>query len=97
MSDDTIIQKMEQDEKGAFINWRLNQNESIQIRLCKKCHQAPLFDDQRGKDDGKEVTTMIIYCTKCKDSVISAPQETPITAIYEVVEIWNKMQTTAGD
>jgi len=96
MSDDTFIQKMEQDEKGAFINWRLNQNESIQIRLCKKCHQAPLFDDQRGKDDGKEVTTMIIYCPKCQNAVTSTPQESPVTAIHEVVTVWNEIQT-AGD
>ena len=87
------IHRSGRDKKGPYITWRLNENEKIKLRLCKRCGLAPLFNDEQGVEDGEKVTMMTIYCPKCQDSIVGTPQRNPKTAVLEVVERWNKMQT----
>lgn len=92
MAEENVIHKSGRDEKGPYISWRLNKDEEIQLRLCRKCGLAPLFKDDQGTDDGHKVTIMTIYCPKCQDAIVGTPQTNPKEAVLEVVERWNKMQ-----
>ena len=87
------IHQLDQDDKGPFLRWHLNEREEIQMRLCKKCGLAPLFKDKSGIDDGERVTIMTLMCRRCQTAITGTPTTDPLAAIREVVERWNKLQT----